>query len=340
MEMILHLRGTDMKTYCFSTPIFQNIQNFADTHPHNVLLFKGPAGTGKTTSAESLSDEINAIRDKHSTDSLIKSDPERSYEEIRKLYENAAQIASENQVVVIIIDEIDRLTKSDGQNALPEGSRSVLRELCYQLDLHKNNPYILTIMTTNTKNPIDESLSSRSNIIMWELPDIEKRYEIIKYYLEKNKIIGLDAVSIDILAKESVNFSGRHLEFVIANVANKVKKHENITKETIVENIKQEINLVRTKNGIPGERYWYTDIIENCPSGKKLLITTATGTIGVVVGVVYKKIADEIVKNPEIQKKIMEISQKISGKAGAVLKYFSKNNPNPSPNPLVIAKTT
>lgn len=160
----------DIKDYIKHIQTKQEIQH---------LLFCGPPGTGKTSLAKIIVNDILKVGYLY-----INASDERGIDVIREKVSSFAQIKSfDGRFKVIILDEMDGLTP-DAQRAL----RNTMEE-------YGDN--VKFICTANYKNRISEPLESR--VITFELKPPLK--QAVKY-------------CISILTKENIDFTGQEEQLI------------------------------------------------------------------------------------------------------------------------------
>ena len=172
---------TELKSYFSSMVVRGEIQN---------MLFSGTAGTGKTTVARALCEELN------SDYIVINGSEESGIDVLRtKIKQFASTVSFSGNTKVVILDEADYLNPNSTQPAL----RGFIEEF-------SNNCRF--IFTCNYKNRIIQPLHSRCAVVEFKLPTDEKQKIASQFF---NRVSG-------ILINEQIEFDKK----VVARV---VEKH-------------------------------------------------------------------------------------------------------------------
>lgn len=142
------------------------------------LMLTGPAGTGKTTAALAMCDEIGLDY------MFINSSDERGIDTLRmKIKDYASTVAFDGGRKVIILDEADYITP-DAQAAL----RGAIEEFS------KNCTFILTC---NFKSRLIEAIHSRCAVVDFSLKSNEKIDMAAKFFKSACSILNTENVSFD-----------------------------------------------------------------------------------------------------------------------------------------------
>jgi DNA polymerase III delta prime subunit len=156
--------------------IFKGIVAAGDI-PH--LLLCGAAGTGKTTVARALCNELDA------TYILINASDDRNIDTLRNTVKQfASAISFDGKRRVVILDEADYLNPQSFQPAL----RSVMEEFS------KNCSFILTC---NYKNKLIEPIHSRCAVKEFRIGKDDKKLIIESVYKRVAKILDVENVEYD-----------------------------------------------------------------------------------------------------------------------------------------------
>ena len=158
-------------------------QGFVDEGQIPNLLLSGTAGTGKTTVARALCNELGCDY------IIINGSEESGIDVLRTKIKNfASTVSFEGKPKVVILDEADYLNPNSTQPAL----RAFIEEFS------KNCRFIFTC---NFKNRIIAPLHSRTTVIDFKLVNGQKRKMAAKFHKRM----------IDILQKENVEYNDKVL---------------------------------------------------------------------------------------------------------------------------------
>ncbi len=164
-------------------------QEFVDQDNIPNMLLSGTAGTGKTTIARALCEELGC-------DYIIINGSEESGIDVlrTKIKDFATTVSLTGKVKVVILDEADYLNPNSTQPAL-----------CGFIEEFSNNCRF--IFTCNYKNRIISPLHSRTTVVEFKIEKDDKPKIAAKFFKRL----------ADILAKENVEFDQK----VVAEVLNK-----------------------------------------------------------------------------------------------------------------------
>lgn len=137
-------RPDTLENYVSSDTVREKLREYIDTQDIPHLLFYGTAGTGKTTAAKLL---VNNI---HCDHLFINASDERGIDTIRDKLKNFASTIGFAPLKIIVLDEADAIT--------PDGQRA-LRNL---MEAYSENTRF--ILTANYVERISEPLISRSQV--------------------------------------------------------------------------------------------------------------------------------------------------------------------------------
>ncbi|KAJ8761287.1 hypothetical protein K2173_001343 [Erythroxylum novogranatense] len=170
------------------------------------VLFEGPPGTGKTSSARFIATQAG-VPFLYVPLEVIMS---KYYGESERLFGKIFSLANElPSGAILFLDEIDSLAVVR-QDSTHEASRRILSLLLRQIDGFDQNKKIVIIAATNRKQDLDPAMMSRFNsIITFDLPDEQSRQKIAAYYAKHLKESELEE-----FAKISEDMSGRDIRDV------------------------------------------------------------------------------------------------------------------------------
>eukprot|EP01026_Neomeris_dumetosa_P030998 TRINITY_DN2465_c0_g1_i9.p1 TRINITY_DN2465_c0_g1~~TRINITY_DN2465_c0_g1_i9.p1 ORF type:complete len:253 (-),score=37.17 TRINITY_DN2465_c0_g1_i9:195-953(-) len=179
-------------------------KKFQSNRPRAVL-FEGPPGTGKTTSARVIAQMASVPLVYVPLESIMS----KWYGESEKLLGNVFKFAEQLGGAIIFFDEIDSLA-GNREEGMHEASRRVLSVLLRFIDGFDTEKKTVVIGATNRKQDLDAAMISRfDSIITFDLPDAQCRADILLQYAQH-----LSDVERQQLALVTVGMSGRDLRDV------------------------------------------------------------------------------------------------------------------------------
>lgn len=177
-------------------------KNYESSRPRAVL-FEGPPGTGKTTSARIISSKAENPMIYVPIESIMTKWYGQSSRNLAKVFDNSRKLGDS----LLFLDEIDSLATSR-ENNMYEATRRVLSVLLRKIDGFETYDNSILIGATNRKDDLDPALLSRFDTnINFHLPDKEERKSIFENYAQH-----LDDLQLEKLAEEYEGVSGRKIK--------------------------------------------------------------------------------------------------------------------------------
>jgi len=142
-----------------------------ETNRPKCILFEGPPGCGKTTSAKIISQQVEIPLVYMPLEAIMSKFYGESESKLAEIFEAASALGS----VILFIDEVDSLATSR-EAGLHEATRRILSTLLRKIDSFESDGEVLVVCATNRKKDLDPALISRLDLsIRFELPDASTR---------------------------------------------------------------------------------------------------------------------------------------------------------------------
>lgn len=172
-----------------------------ETNRPKAILFEGPPGTGKTTSAKIIANQVNVPLLYMPIESIMSKYYGESETRFSEIFEAAKGMGR----TIIFIDEIDALATSR-EGGIHEATRRILSTLLRKIDGFESDGEVLLICATNRSKDLDPALLSRLDIaIKFELPDERMRSLIFQRYakqLSQSELEEIGALSRDLSGRD------------------------------------------------------------------------------------------------------------------------------------------
>jgi AAA+ superfamily predicted ATPase len=198
---------------------------------HGLILLKGVPGTGKTTLAHGLANQIAKHLSSTKT-TLVEIDPHaltssalgRSQQAVAKLFNQTIPEIAIDGVAIVLLDEVETLAVSRHRLSLEANPVDVHRATDAALAgmdrLTRDHRNVLLIATTNFPEALDAAVTSRADYIQEiGLPNIAARREIIGDTLKSAGTVwkGVRALEshVDRLAEAADGLDGRRIRKTI-----------------------------------------------------------------------------------------------------------------------------
>lgn len=173
-----------------------------ETNRPKAILFEGPPGCGKTTSAKIIANQVNIPLIYMPIEAIMSKYYGESETRFAEIFEAAKAMGRS----IIFIDEIDALATSR-EGGIHEATRRILSTLLRKIDGFESDGEVLLICATNRSKDLDPALLSRLDIkINFDLPDQRMRSLIFQRYAKQ-----LNQADLEELGKLSLDLSGRDI---------------------------------------------------------------------------------------------------------------------------------
>lgn len=185
--------------------------------PKGVLLV-GPPGTGKTLLAKAVAGEAGVPFFSISGSDFVEMFVGVGASRVRDLFEQAKKSAPS----IIFIDEIDAVGRQRGAGlgGGHDEREQTLNQLLVEMDGFGVNEGVIVIAATNRPDILDSALLRPGRFdrqVVVDVPDVKGREAILNVHA-KGKPLAED-VQLNVLAKETVGFTGADLENLMNEAA-------------------------------------------------------------------------------------------------------------------------
>ena len=185
--------------------------------PRGVLLV-GPPGTGKTLLARAVAGEAGVPFFSISGSEFVEMFVGVGASRVRDLFDQAKRHAP----CIIFVDEIDAVGRQRGAGlgGSHDEREQTLNQILTEMDGFDTNTSVIVLAATNRPDILDPALLRPGRFdrrVVLERPDQNGRVAILNVHV-KNKIMD-KAINLDMLAKQTVGFSGADLANLVNEAA-------------------------------------------------------------------------------------------------------------------------
>lgn len=192
--------------------------------PLKGILLTGPPGTGKTLLAKGAAAYTDAVFLASAGSSFVEMYAGVGAQRVRKVFGQARDMArrQNKENAIVFIDEIEILGGKRGQTTSHLEYDQTLNQLLVEMDgiQPDDRVSVLVIGATNRADMLDPALLRPGRFdrqVKVDLPDKTGRLEILTLHT-KNKPLAAD-VALEDVARQTLGFSGAHLESVCNEAA-------------------------------------------------------------------------------------------------------------------------
>jgi flagellar biosynthesis GTPase FlhF len=143
------------------------------------ILFEGPPGTGKTTTAKIIASQAGVPMVYVPVESICSKWYGESGKNLSKIFDACESLEDS----IIFLDEVDALATKRGDSNMHEATRRTLSTLLRRLEGFKEKKSTIFVCATNRKVDLDPALLSRFDIsVNFDLPNASSRELIFARY--------------------------------------------------------------------------------------------------------------------------------------------------------------
>ncbi len=195
----------------------EKFQDVGARIPRGILLV-GPPGTGKTLLARAIAGEAGVPYFSISGSEFVEMFVGVGASRVRDLFDQAKR----NTPCIIFIDEIDAVGRHRGAGlgGSHDEREQTLNQILTEMDGFDTNTNVIVLAATNRPDILDPALLRPGRFdrrVVLDLPDVTGRVAILKVHC-KGKPLAKE-VDLDVLAKETVGFSGADLANLVNEAA-------------------------------------------------------------------------------------------------------------------------
>ncbi|MFC1977015.1 ATP-dependent zinc metalloprotease FtsH, partial [Chloroflexota bacterium] len=195
----------------------EKFQSLGARIPRGVLLI-GPPGTGKTLLARAVAGEAGVPFFSISGSEFVEMFVGVGASRVRDLFDQAKR----NTPCIVFVDEIDAVGRQRGAGlgGSHDEREQTLNQILTEMDGFDTNTGVIVLAATNRPDILDPALLRPGRFdrrVILDRPDINGRSAILKVHSKDKPMDKL--VNLDVLAKQTVGFSGADLANLINEAA-------------------------------------------------------------------------------------------------------------------------
>jgi cell division protease FtsH len=195
----------------------EKFQRLGARIPRGLLLI-GPPGTGKTLLARAIAGEAGVPFFSISGSEFVEMFVGVGASRVRDLFEQAKR----NAPCLIFIDEIDAVGRHRGAGlgGGHDEREQTLNQILTEMDGFDTNTSVIVLAATNRPDILDPALLRPGRFdrrVILDRPDINGRAAILKVHANGKPLA--EAVNLEVLAKQTVGFSGADLANLVNEAA-------------------------------------------------------------------------------------------------------------------------
>jgi cell division protease FtsH len=195
----------------------ERFQTLGARIPRGVLLI-GPPGTGKTLLAKAVAGQASVPFFSVSGSEFVEMFVGVGASRVRDLFDQAKR----NRPCIIFIDEIDAVGRHRGAGlgGSHDEREQTLNQILTEMDGFDTNTGVIVLAATNRPDILDPALLRPGRFdrrVVLDRPDINGRKAILKVHSNGKPLA--DSIDLEVLAKQTVGFSGADLANLINEAA-------------------------------------------------------------------------------------------------------------------------